>query len=329
MKNSFRTLLVLTLISAAPAMALSPPKPVTGFPSIMSGRGTHFHLRDKIISVKAPQGWGIGDTSLSSEDKTSYLSLFPSNGDYGCTIQIDRYPDESAAAAALEKVKHTFSSVKPIQNGFEVDLKKAWFSCKQSSTCVVQMWYSLPKKKSDSLKKWQSLKDCVSIEPIEVQEPVPVELSNQPAVEKRGFDWVCHHPENKIDLFFKTLPFWESNGNTDPSKLYSVEFKDIMSDGYFYVKWDQADCTHEAVYHDFLKEILADLKGIDSAQQARGKAIVNLDQKLAFWKGSPYTIVIVSADDSGFLFGFALQQSIPHLNVDWDSYIQRVSWTTR
>lgn len=323
MKNLRKVLILLTAVVSYNLSALEAPKPISGFPSI-SSRSTVLSVGDMVIKIAPPPKWGIGETSISRE-RTSTLSLFPEDGSHGCSVQIDRYADEASATQAVEKLKRTFQSTIAVNNGFEAELKKAWYSCKVNDACVIQIWYSLPKKKSNSQSNWQSLKDCISIESLEPKVTDSLD-PNRPAVEKTRLGWVCHHPENKVDVFFRIPSFAEASGNEDPSKLYSVQFSDFTASGYFYVKWDQKEVTEET-FANFLNEMLLDIKGMEPTQKVSGKGVINMEQQHAFLKGSPYTIVTVPANDDGFLIGFAMKQSLLYSDINWDDYIKKVTWT--
>ena len=219
-KIALQTILAACLTSSS-LIALDPPKPVTGQPQIFTPLFS-VNVRDANVAIKAPSGWGIGEIS-TSKTSTSYMYLYPVNGGNGFLIEIDAYADEAATKGVLKQYQSTFKTTTPFNNGFETELKSAWYSGYTSGEFLIQMWYSLPKKKSDSQKTWNALKQCFTLQPYGITSSI--EGSDRAPVEKFTTGWVCHHPENKVDVYFETFPLMTVTKTERPRVVKPIEVR--------------------------------------------------------------------------------------------------------
>ena len=258
-------------------------------------------------------------------DENSYLTFCPANGGYRVSVEITPFDNEKSAKNALQKNKKSFKSVTRLDDGFEAELTSAWYCCKTSDRYLIEVWYSLPKKTNTSLKSWNALKNCIALE---IENPEPeLDATDRPAVEKTPFSWVFHHPENKVDVFFKTTFRDETNQNGDPSQSYLINFCDWEAKGYFYIKWDQDDVSSEEPYAKHLEEMWEDVVKIDPTVQKSGKPTFDLKNGFAYSVSPPYLLITVHGD--GFLFGFACQNKIKYVNFDVNDLVKKISWTVK
>jgi len=321
MKKVILNLLMISCLTVSSLLALDPPKPIQGFPSIMT-KEYSMGMGQSLFTFKLPAGWGLGDV-LASAGGPSHFTLFPQSGGDGCVIDIRRFDSEDAAQEALKLIKKTFKNVTAFDNGFEVELKKSWYRSTTSGEYLIETWYSLAKKKKDSLQNWQALKSCLVISPIDAQASQDPAV-DRPAVEKAAQGWVCHHPENKVDLFFETFPMITAIKNEEESRLYLLAFEEFRVSGYFFVKWDQTNLNMEDPYQEHLKEIFQDVSKLDPSQAKTGKAYFDLEQGYGYLPGQPYNIITVTGDK--FLFGFAFKSKNPFNKYDVNDLIKRVNW---
>lgn len=311
MKIKF-TIIFCLLVTAL--CALTPPKPVKATPNFIS-KTINFNVGETTYFVSLPEGWGMGNPSLEQE-KGSF-QLFPQNGGYGCSFQIDRFPDDKLAIEEVQKLKKKFSKTTSTTNGFEIKLKKALYACYQEGPYVIQIWYSLPKKVSkDNAAIWKKLNQCMS-----VTEKVQQQTGEwTPFTEDFG-GWMCNHPDKKLHVQYKESFRVKVEPNLDSNQLYSLKieggnfpFFNVKS-GYFYVKWDQEDLANSATYQTHLNEMAADVLSMHE-NQTFSRAVflggsfiegcyINPENGYGYMLGNPYSFV--SARGDGFLIGFALE----------------------
>jgi len=310
--------LTLGLICISYALAALPaPKPIEGHPSIISKTFSSCS-GDFTFKFTPPKDWGFG--SISSSQGSGYYELFPVNGGAGCTIEIKKYDDENLLKVAVEDLKKGFKSVKPLDNGFEAELPKAWFACRVQGNHLIQIWYSLPKKAAHATAAWNDLKNCLAI-----SQKAAVD-KNQPyaRVTEAEYDgYWCHHPNNKLHVLFKSFPIIRCTINKDDKLVHYIRFSDLKAVGYFFIKWDQINLGEKAPYQGHLNEMLKEITQIEPKQKMEKEAVFNVASGYSLWRGSPYNLLTVSAD--GFLFGFAIKPE-GFLNVDLNDYIGRVKW---
>jgi hypothetical protein len=331
--------LFIAILSTSSADAMNAPKPFKGTASIISGK-SHYQLTsgNTQFLFNTPEGWGIGSLSLSA-NAVSHVELLPISNGYGCSYEIEPYASQEDALSAMQGLKNTFSSTTSRNNGFEVALKSAWFSCQAIDGYLVQIWYSLPKKKKNSETVWNGLKNALTITRLETKtvdnqidkEPqdnqtVSKETKNdRPLVEGAFGRWVCHHPENKVDVFLNDCFFGTINRDNS-NRLYLIEFRDIDGSGYFFIKWDQNDFTDTIPFVEHIQEICDDIQKDHPTQKITSTASYNVRPNNGYGiaQGSPYHIVTVAGD--GFLFGFAYNLNNNFRDYDVNKLVQKVSW---
>lgn len=321
MKNLLKFLITCLFISSS-LIALEVPKPIKGTPSLIS-KEYSIGVGSVLFTFKLPPGWGLGNISAQA-DSPSYFTLFPQKGGFGCSIKVTRFDNDALANDAVQQMKKNFKKVSTLGNGFEAELKSAWFSCTSNSQYLVQIWYSLPKKQKNSYQIWKDLKQSMVISPIQSQ-PAPNSEANanRSPIEKTFNGWVCHHPANKVDVFFETFPLINASLKEDASQLYLLKFSGTFVSGYFYIKWDQNDLTTNAPFEAHIQEILQDIKKFDSSQKI-GTPTYDLAQGYGYADGNPYRLITVKGD--GFLFGFAFKPSLSFASYDVNDLVKLVKW---
>jgi hypothetical protein len=300
--------------------ALDPPPPVKGVPTFFSGKNFTTQSGDTIFSFAFPANWGIGRTSASGDSAS--FTLFPQDGSFGSVVEIQRFSNEMLANQEVERLKATFKSTSPIDNGFESMLKKAYYACYTNELYVVQIWYSLASKRSaQSDTNWSQLKQCVSVS--EAKKEVKDETWT-PVKEIPRQGWVCNHPNNQLHVLLKSNYISPTKPNQDLKANYLLEIGDINSSGFFFVKWDQENLKSVTPYELHLKEMKAEILKLESGQKFEGRSEIMQEEGWAFLRGSPYTIVSISGEE--FLFGFALKNNNKFISFDINDYIKRVEW---
>lgn len=323
MKKFLLSLFVANILTVISLLALDPPKPIEGNPSILA-KSYSFGAGNFLFKFSLPQGWGIGNMYTSAKEPSRF-TLFPGNGGNGCAVEIRKYDSEALAREALNGFKRTFKSVSTFGDGFEVELKNAWYCCKVSGENLIQTWYSLPKKKKDSAAIWAGLKNAVTVSSIDIPEPAVVDVKDRPAVEKYFRGWICHHPENKCDVLFETFPLITATKNEDPNQIYLLKFQDFRVSGYFFVKWDQKDYSTNAPFQEHMKEMLQDVQKLEKSQRAVGQPKFDLAGGYGFTQGNPYHLISIAG--KGFLFGFAYKPSNPYQNFDINDLVNKIKCT--
>lgn len=323
MKKVIASFCILSCFMISSLVAVDPPKPIQGFPSIVTQKYL-MGVGDSLLTFTLPTGWGLGDVVASAKGP-SHFTLFPQNGGEGCTIDVRRFESQEVAQEALKSIKKTFKSQVTFENGFEVELKKAWYSCSTQGEYLVEIWYSLKKKQKESAQIWQTLKSCFAISSIAVQGSMGCP-KDRPAVEKTLEGWICHHPENKVDVFFEIFPLNTAIKNEEENSLHLIAFEELRASGYFFVKWDQTNLSVEHPYQEHLNEMFQDIVKLHSSQKKTGKASVDLEQGYGYLPGQPYNIITLSGDR--FLFGFAFKSKNSLHNYDVNDLIKRVKWIT-
>ncbi len=328
MQTLFFKFVVLSCIVFSQAFALNPPKPTKGQAGFSATKELTLGAGGYTFSFNLPAGWGIGDTSLGANGISSF-QLFPINEGYGCSIEIKHYDTDDQAKQASQKIRKTFDTTKKLSDGFEVELSKAWYACRIDNKHLIQIWYSLPKKKSEHAKIWNALKSCVTIyQSAALQSSDISENKYEPITFSPGEGWFCHHPDNKLHVLFEqsTSHLWgvTCSRNTDSSASYQLKFSDRKSSGFFFVKWDQANLDTSAPYQVHLDEMLLDVKKIEPAQTVDKSPTFNLEKKYAIWRGYPYGFITIAGD--GFLYGFSIKQNNEHIESDINAILKCIKW---
>lgn len=328
MKKFLAKLITINVLLASSLMALDIPKPIKGSASLISGSNNHnYGAGDLLVNLKTPNGWGVGNLSLSA-NQPSQISVFPIGGGYGCTINIRRCANATDANNAIEVVKKDFKQRTSLDNGFEAETKHAWYCCKATGDYFMEMWYPVPKMNKDTLKNWNALKNMVTLSSRAAETPKEVDPSiPRPPVEKSGFKWVAHHPENLFDVYFEPAMAMTVTKNENPDQLYLLRFNNYDCSGYFFIKWDQTDLSTETPFSNHLQEMLNDIRKLESSQRLVGSTQVNVKDGYAYSQGTPYNLITLSGD--GFLFGFAYKPTFTFRNYDVNELIRKVRWTTK
>ena len=212
----------------------APPKPVQGSPSFIS-KSLTTQSGDYAFDFKFPPGWGMGQMRSSPDGSGDFL-LFPTEGGYGCKVEIIPFENAQRAKEALENQKLSFKSPKALKTGFEVELPKAWYACYVEGAQLVQIWYSLPKKTKESESTWAALKESLSIshgakkaaaaDKPKASSPVPKAYS--PVTEESLKGWWCHHPNNKLHVLFESSP--HSNAQQLMTTLSTTSSRSTISE---------------------------------------------------------------------------------------------------
>lgn len=320
MKKILVHICLLSICLCSRAVALPIPKPIEGSASIISPSFTTT-AGDFSFSITLPAGWGIGEMQVSHTGCGSF-HLFPTNGGIGCSMEISSFDQAALARESLESFRRTFKSVSEIEGGFEVELSKAFYACRLQGEQLIQIWYSLPKKKKEHVKNWKMLKNCLSLSRKLAIEQAPQEWL--PIVQSPFHGWICHHPHNDLRVMFDPGPLYTGTANTDDAKNYLLEFKSWQCQGFFYVKWDLPNLDKDEPYHEHLQEMLQDVLAIAPTQTVLQDPELNLQEGYAILQGSPYTLVTLSGD--GFLFGFAVKVLPLTMSYDINTLIRAIKW---
>ncbi len=328
MKKLLFPILVCCLLTITQTYSLATPTPIEGTPNITSKTTFTFSAGPFIYHFKFPKGWGLGETN-ASRNGHSFFELFPPNGGHGCSIEAENFDDEAQAQNAVTELCKTFSNVNQLEDGFEVDLPNAWYSCRLQGAQVVQMWYSLPRKQQDHLASWKALENCLTLE-IEgkPQENEPEEFS--PVTKTKGIkpEWLCNHPNRKLHVLFDAGFATKCTPNTgDVSESHHLTFSETFgSEGFFYVKWDQVDLDTPEPYSQHLNEMVKDVLKAAPNQKVASNPTFELEGGYAVLPGTPYTLISLSGD--GFLFGFAARTTRPFQQPDLNGLIRKIRWYT-
>ncbi|MCB1117281.1 MAG: hypothetical protein KDK50_01725 [Chlamydiia bacterium] len=159
---------IFSLLVSVQCLALTPPKPIQGYPMMMAGGSAILGAGDMSVVINnLPKGWG---TSISSLSKSGgYLELLSTQDKYGCSVEIKRFDSEQDLEKNYAKIKRSFDQkkVKDLNDGFEAELSHAWYSCYTSNPFLVEIWYVLPKNVGRAKKKyaenWDLLKNSVQV----------------------------------------------------------------------------------------------------------------------------------------------------------------------
>lgn len=313
---------VLSALLFSQAFAIPPPKPIEGSASIVS-KSFSTSAGDFSFDFNFPSGWGMGEMHASAEGWGSF-HLFPVNGGIGCSIEITKFDNANLAKNALQDFRKTFKSTSKLQDGFEVELPKAFYACRAKGDHLIQIWYSMSKKKKEHAKNWESLKNCVSVSLLSKAPLHDKEQEFLPVVESPIYGWICNHPNNQLRVIFDSHPFYTCIANVDNSAAYLLQIKHRKCHGFFYVKWDQTGLDKSEPYHEHLQEMLQDVLKIEPDQQFSQAPEFNLKDGYAILYGNPYGLVTLSGD--GFLFGFAVKAQEPHSSYDINDLIKRIKW---
>ncbi len=262
----------------------------------------------------------MGETSAS--EISGHFNLFPNEGGYGCSVQIDRFDNETLAKDEADRLSRTFSSVNDLSDGFESVSEKARYACRVSGLYVVQTGYSVSKASSQDAAIWEKLKLCVSVSEDKTLESLGEKWVAVQEIKWKG--WVCNHPNNQLHVLCKNNMFSPTKPNQDSSKKYLLEIGDMQSSGFFYVKWDQQNLDISKPYEEHLNEIKADILNIEKKQSCERNIVFDQKQGWAFLRGNPYTLISLSGD--GFLFGFALKSTHAVIPFNVNDYVKRVEW---
>jgi hypothetical protein len=322
MKRSFLIMTILSVILCSQAIALPTPKPIKGSAAIVS-KSFSAGAGEFVFDFKFPSGWGMGQMQ-ASPNGSGFFQLFPVNGGVGCSIEITKYDHADLAKDALHDIRETFEKITKIQDGFEVSLSKAYYSCRINGDHLIQIWYSLPKKKKEHTKTWEQLKNCVSISHAGHPSLQDKEREFLPVVELPLRGWVCNHPNNNLHVIFESYPIFTCTPNKESSSISLLKFKDIKSSGFFYVKWDQTDLDKNEPYQEHLQEMLQDILKIEPNQQVLQAQEFDLKEGYAILRGNPYGLITLSGD--GFLFGFAVKSENSSIRYDINDHIKRIKW---
>ncbi len=287
-----------------PLAALTPPKPITGQAMITSQ--FQAYSGDYKFTFSLPDGWGIGDMVTSAEGGT--YQIFPLNRDYGLQVEINYYADASEIKNSVQEIRKSFKTVQDTKNGFEVELSKAWYACLTTEQHLIQIWYSLPKKRKDSATVWKSLNNCVSISKTDPKEDIRI----LPVVFPEKGPWF-KHPDGHLEVLFEEKKFHPeitcTAVNESPFKhLAKFQLKKLGRgySGYFYIKWDQKDPS-QAAFESHLNEMAQEIKTIEPFQRL-GTTSVDSANGYGFTGGHPYSLLTIASKE--FLFGFAIKGSI-------------------
>jgi hypothetical protein len=183
-------LLCLSTLLCSHAIALTPPKPIKGTPGINAKS-----LNLNGYAFELPGGWGVGE--MNRTDDSQFFQLYPTQGGVGCSVEISKFDNAVLANKALKRKLKTFSTdAKQItlEDGFEIELPKAYYSCRVNGEYLIQMWYSLPEKTNKKYSKnWKLLKNLS----IAVPRDIP-SIDVEPkflSVERTIFGtWIFNHP---------------------------------------------------------------------------------------------------------------------------------------
>jgi hypothetical protein len=300
--------------------ALDPPKPISGIPNVLAGKQFSLTAGRTAYVFAFPEGWGMGDTS--AVESQGRFTLFPKEGGYGCAIDIDRFDNETLAKDEADRISRTFSSVQDLPDGFESVQKTARYACRVSGVYLVQIWYVLPKRSREQQAIWEKLKACVRVSEEKKKEAPAAPEEGGLLVEVPWKGWLCNHPNGLLhvlverNLFYKTVP------NLGSDKKYLLEIGDMHSSGFFYMKWDEKNSKESLQAH--LDEIRADVQSFEKKQSCESAAVFPDEEKWAYLRGDPYTLISVAGD--GFLFGFALKNTSWGRSFKVNEYVNRVGW---
>ena len=235
-----------------------------------------------------------------------------------------RWGSKEQAAEEMLRLRMTFETSYELAKGFEVVLPHGWYSCQQFGEHLLEAWYILPKKATAADRKiWQLLRDCAKV--AQITEQVASLDTGPVLIEKRGGKWLCHHPDQKLHVEFESGPLRTCTANIDPERLYTIRFKDHHWGGFLFVKWDQDGLETVGPYRVHLEEMLVDLRKEFPQQRVYGEPEFFEEDKLAIWRGSPYTLVSCSANEDPFLFGLAVEPKTT-FHTDFSDVVQAVGW---
>ena len=328
MKKILFSIFFCCLLTTTQVSSLTVPAPIEGTPNITSRSDFVISAGSYIYHFKFPEGWGLGQTN-ASRDGHSFFELFPPNTGYGCSIEVESFDDEVQAQKALGQLCNAFNTVTQLENGFEVDLPKAWYSCRLQGTQVVQMWYSLPEKQPEHISFWTALENCLTLETESKSKDNEAE-EFAPVTRVKGIkhEWLCNHPNGKLHVLFQAGFTMNCTPNTaDVSGSHHLAFSDTFGEeGFFFVKWDQIDLDNPRPYAEHLNEILHDVLKVTPTQKVATNPTFNLEEGNAVLSGAPYTLISLGGD--GFLFGFAVRTKRPFQHPDLNGLNRKVKWYT-
>lgn len=321
MKN-FLIFFILSCFLFSSANCVSPPKSITGHPSILcpkfsAGSGPY------VFEIDLPAKWGIGNFSVSP-DGTAYFELYPGTGGNGCIVEIQHYNNDDEATNALNKFRNKYKKTTDLVDGFETELSKAWLSCRVNGEFVIKTWYSLPKKNSKHKAHWENLKNCTNITNVvnsidKISETLPREQA------KKTMDgWIFNHPTKDQSVLFQL--YIGGTVRKDEALSYMISFDDIMTNatGFFYLEWDQTHLDTAIPYQNLADKIAHEMKTIDPNQSFDPIKIFQ-EEGYAILPGHPYGIIVVSGDN--FLFGFAVKRNMEFRDLNLSELINKVKWS--
>jgi hypothetical protein len=268
------------------------PPPVKGSPLSMTGARVIKGAGDYVFEFNLPEHWGLGEEA-ALPDGTGHFLLFPEKGGQGVQIQVKSFTTEVLAKQAFDKDKAQYKTVKKLADGFEVELPKAWFSCRLAGKQVIHTWYSLAKKKKHHPANWKKVKSCLHVSCL-AQYPIPI-------VEAVPAGALCHHPERKFQVLFKASPGTTCRANRSAQRSHYLEIARPTSSALMYIKWDVNPSEKELHVH--ANTMMKDLRQSDPKQKFSDP--VRSDADAVIIGGYPYHVVSIAC--GGLLIGFAVK----------------------
>lgn len=332
MKSLFLSLILLANACTCSLFGLEPPKPVKQTPNIIC-KNANFTHGNHNLKAKLPAGWGFCGYSGSADGKFSF-GIGTTELDYTTMCEIAFVGDQAKIIQKMNEYKKSFKTYTEISNGFEVELKTAFYQCTSQNGYLVQVWYSHPKIKADVYAKWAKIKDVLKT--IELTflngENKESDTYAKPSTSRWGTETISN-PGNTIEFFFEGSPKWTIERNNGNDFTYFLKLKQIGFNpvsGYVYVKWDQDHVNMKEAFDHHMLEMSAEITALTNKRQKSDAAsvIYDFENKYCFMQGNPFYFLTFQTAD-GFLVGLVYGYEKPIIgeaSFHPQELIEMISW---
>ena len=313
-----RWFFLLMCLAGAHLFALTPPSPIQATPSLTFGKQFSTTAGGTTYLFVIP-GWGMKE--VSAQKNQGYFTLFPKEGGFGCSMQVNRHADLLTAEQEVMRLKETFEDTTDLSDGFEASFKKGRYACRTNGLFVIQIWYVLPNFSMEANATWEALRNCITVSERDME--APEEWVAVKEIPWKGFR--CNHPEKDSYVMFNSEISDRVKINDNPSIKHLLSLRDIKNSGFFYIQWNQENLDTLAPYERHLAEIKEEILSLEKGQKFDKKIQFNAKDEWALLDGYPYALITLSGD--GFLFGFALKANFRGQSIDFNPYIKKISWS--
>ncbi|MDX8430855.1 MAG: hypothetical protein SNF33_03505 [Candidatus Algichlamydia australiensis] len=285
--------------------ALTPPKPIKGWPSMVINN-FHTSLGNDLLILKAPNHWGYEEIN-TSRDGNADINFFPSNGGYGYSLRLRRMENEEIAKEKVNRLRDTFSKSRMIQEGFEVIENKFCYTCYQSGCYVVQFWYVVPKKLRSVPSFWRELKNSVIIETSQEASSLS-ELEWAPVRKVDRYTYSCSHPNNNLHVLVDHRGTLKQKTKQTPGKSHLIALTDSFSKILIFIKWEQDESNTFNDIESQLFEIGNEISTYKKNQVFKKEYLKSKENNWGILEGYPYSVI--SFKSEGFICSLAVKEKL-------------------